>query len=1059
MFKKFIQRPVLSTVISIIIVILGILGLTSLPISQYPDIAPPTVVVSASYAGANADVVLKSINIPLEEQINGVENMTYMTSTATNDGSATITIFFKVGTNPDLAAVNVQNRVSRATSLLPQEAVRAGVTVTKSQSSNLLITSIYSETDQYDEAFIQNYLKINLLPQIQRVSGVGEVRVFSQRDYSMRIWLKPDIMQQYGLIPADVTAALAEQNIEAAPGKFGENGDQAFQYVIKYKGRLVTENEFSNIIIKSAGNGQFLRLKDIATIELGSLSYTTTSATNGKLSVAFAVSQTPGSNASEVIIQTQKIIDEAAKTFPKGIKFVSLINVNDYLDASIEKVVHTLIEAFVLVFIVVFLFLQDFRSTLIPAIAVPVAIVGTFFFLGIFGFTINLLTLFALVLAIGIVVDDAIVVVEAVHAKLDEGYTSAKKATLDAMDEISGAIISITLVMAAVFIPVTFIGGSTGVFYKQFGITLAIAILISAVNALTLSPALCALLLKPHKDDHKNKTYLQRFYTAFNASFDKITGKYKKSVSFLSSKKWIIGVSVLAGMGILFYLMKTTPSSFVPAEDQGSIFANISLPPSSSLERSNEVTKEVDKIAQTIPEVQTTLRVVGRNFTAGSGSAYSMVIVRLKPWADRDRKVEDIIQELFVKTAGIRGATIYFISPPTLQGFGQSGGYEFQLQDKGGHSIDEFFAVSNKFLAALSKRPEIQYATTPFNPNFPQYMMEVNIEKCKEAGITVNSLLQTMQGYYGGLYASDFNRFGKQFRVMVQALPDYRKNPEDLNNIFVRNASGGMAPITEFITMKRVFGPETISRFNLFTSISVTGAPNAGYSSGDAIKAIQEVAADTLPFGYGYEFSGLTREELASGSETSFIFILCLVFVYFLLSAQYESYILPFAVLLSLPFGLAGAYFSSILFGLNSNIYLQISLIMLIGLLAKNAILIVEFALDRRRRGMPIVQAALEGAVARFRPILMTSFAFILGLVPLMFASGAGAIGNRSIGAGAVGGMLIGTIIGVFIIPVLFVIFQTLQEKISGPAKASYDDDDDEPKEPVLALPEHTPVV
>lgn len=1058
MFKIFIRRPVLSTVISIIIVILGVLGLTSLPISQYPDIAPPTVVVSASYAGANADVVLKSINIPLEEQINGVENMTYMTSTATNDGTATITIFFKVGTNPDLAAVNVQNRVSRATSLLPQEAIRAGVTVTKSQSSNLLITSVYSESKEYDEEFIQNYLKINLIPQIQRVTGVGEVRVFSQRDYSMRVWLKPDMMQQYGLIPADITAALAEQNIEAAPGKFGENGNQAFQYVIKYRGRLVTDTEFSNIIVKAAGNGQFLRLKDVADIELGSLSYTTTSRTNGNQSVGFAVAQTPGSNARDVIVQSQKIIEEASKTFPKGIKYTQLININDYLDASIEKVIHTLIEAFVLVFIVVFIFLQDLRSTLIPAIAVPVAIVGTFFFLGLFGFTINLLTLFALVLAIGIVVDDAIVVVEAVHAKLDEGYTSAKKATMDAMDEISGAIISITLVMAAVFIPVTFIAGSTGVFYKQFGITLAIAILISAVNALTLSPALCALLLKPHKDDHKHKSFIQRFYTAFNASFDKVTGKYKRSVKFLSSKKWIVGVAILAGMGALFYLMKTTPSSFVPSEDQGSIFANISLPPSASLERSTEVATQVNDIAQTIPEVENTLRVVGRNFTAGAGSAYSMVIVRLKAWDKRDRTVEEIIQELFAKTAGIREANIYFISPPTLQGFGQSGGFEFQLQDKTGKSIDEFFAVNTKFLAALSKRPEIQYATTPFNPNFPQYMMEVNIEKCKEAGITVNSVLQTMQGYYGGLYASDFNRFGKQFRVMIQALPEYRKNPEDLNNIFVRNSNGTMAPITEFVNMKRVFGPESISRFNLFTSISVTGAPNAGFSSGDAIKAIQEVAAETLPAGYGYEFSGLTREELASGSETSFIFVLCLVFVYFLLSAQYESYILPFAVLLSLPFGLAGAYLFSILFKLNSNIYLQISLIMLIGLLAKNAILIVEFALDRRRNGLPIVQAAIEGAIARFRPILMTSFAFIFGLVPLMFASGAGAIGNRSIGAGAVGGMLIGTILGVFAIPVLFIIFQTLQEKISGPPgdKDKDDDDDTKEEESVKLLPEHT---
>ncbi|KIO77024.1 multidrug transporter AcrB [Pedobacter lusitanus] len=1044
MFKIFIQRPVLSTVISVIIVILGILGLTSLPIAQYPDIAPPTVNVAASYTGANADVVLKSIVIPLEEQINGVENMTYMTSTATNDGAASISIYFKVGTDPDLAAVNVQNRVSRATSLLPAEVTQAGVTVTKSQSSNLLIFSLYSDDKTYDQTFLQNYAKINLVPQIQRVTGVGNATVFGSKDYSMRIWLKPDMMQQYSLIPSDISAALAEQNIEAAPGKFGENGNQAFQYVIKYKGRLTTATEFENIIIKSVGKGQVLRLKDIAKVELGALSYTATIETNGKESVAVAISQTPGSNARDVINNSKKIIEDAAKTFPKGIKYTTLVDVNENLDASIDKVIHTLIEAFILVFIVVFIFLQDLRSTLVPAIAVPVAIVGTFFFLNLFGFTINLLTLFALVLAIGIVVDDAIVVVEAVHAKLDHGYKSAKKATIDAMGEISGAIISITLVMAAVFIPVTFITGSTGVFYKQFGITLAVAIILSAINALTLSPALCALLLKPHADDHKHQSFIQRFYTAFNVAFDNVTNKYKRSVQFLSVKKWIVLGSIVIAAAALFYMMKTTPSAFVPAEDQGTVFANISLPPSSSMERTAEVTKQVDSIANTIPGVQNTLRIVGQNFTAGAGSAYSMVILKLKTWDERKLSVNEVIGQLFAKTAGIREASIFFISPPTIQGFGQSGGFEFQLQDKGGHTTDEFFKINNQFIAALSKRPEIQYATTPFNPGFPQYLMDVNLEKCKDAGVSVNAVLQTMQGYYGGLYASNFNKFGKQYRVMVQAAAEFRANPEGLNKIFVRNNAGNMAPITEFVKMTRVYGPESISRFNLFSSISITGAPNPGFSSGDAIKAIQEVAATTLPAGYGYEFSGLTREELASGSETIFIFVLCLIFVYFLLSAQYESYILPFAVLLSIPFGLAGAYLFSIIFKLNSNIYLQISLIMLIGLLAKNGILIVEFALDRRRNGMPVVQSAIEGAVARLRPILMTSFAFIFGLVPLMFSTGAGAVGNKSIGTGAVGGMLIGTLLGVFVIPVLFIIFQNLQEKISGPAKKSYDEDDEE---------------
>jgi HAE1 family hydrophobic/amphiphilic exporter-1 len=1044
MFKIFIQRPVLSTVISVIIVILGILGLMSLPIAQYPDIAPPTVNVSASYSGANADVVLKSIVIPLEEQINGVENMTYMTSTATNDGAASIKIYFKVGTNPDLAAVNVQNRVSRATSLLPAEVTQAGVTVTKSQSSNLLIFALYSDDKTYDQTFLQNYAKINLVPQIQRVTGVGDAMVFGSKDYSMRIWLKPDMMQQYSLIPSDISAALAEQNIEAAPGKFGENGDQAFQYVIKYKGRLTTATEFENIIIKSAGKGQLLRLKDVAKVELGALSYTATIETNGKESVGVAISQTPGSNARDVINNSKKIIEEASRSFPKGVKYTTLVDVNENLNASIEKVIHTLVEAFILVFIVVFIFLQDLRSTLVPAIAVPVAIIGTFFFLNLFGFTINLLTLFAMVLAIGIVVDDAIVVVEAVHAKLDHGYKSAKKATIDAMSEISGAIISITLVMAAVFIPVTFITGSTGVFYKQFGITLAVAIILSAINALTLSPALCALLLKPHADDHKHQSFIQRFYTSFNVAFDNLTNKYKRSVQFLSVKKWIVLGSIAIAGAALFYMMKTTPSAFVPAEDQGTIFANISLPPSSSMERSTAIAKQVDSIAHTIPGVQNTLRIVGQNFTAGAGSAYSMVILKLKTWDERKLSVDQVVGQLFAKTAGIREASIFFISPPTIQGFGQSGGFEFQLQDKGGHTTDEFFKVNNAFLAALSKRPEIQYATTPFNPGFPQYLMDVNLEKCKDAGVSINTVLQTMQGYYGGLYASNFNKFGKQYRVMVQAAAEFRRNPEGLSKIFVRNSAGNMAPITEFVKMTRVYGPESISRFNLFSSISITGAPNPGFSSGDAIKAIQEVAASNLPAGYGFDFSGLTREELASGSETIFIFVLCLIFVYFLLSAQYESYILPFAVLLSIPFGLAGAYLFSIIFKLNSNIYLQISLIMLIGLLAKNGILIVEFALDRRRNGMPIVQSAVEGAVARLRPILMTSFAFIFGLVPLMFSTGAGAVGNKSIGTGAVGGMLIGTLLGVFVIPVLFIIFQTLQEKISGPARKSYDDDEEE---------------
>lgn len=1032
MFKKFIDRPVLSTVISIIIVILGVLGLINLPVSQYPEIAPPTVQVSASYQGANADVVMNSVVIPLEEQINGVEDMTYMTSSANNDGSASITVNFKLGTNADLAAVNVQNRVARASSLLPAEVTRSGVVTAKRQASNVLIFVIHSDNPAYDQTFLQNYANINIIPQIKRITGVGDASSFGQMDYSMRIWLKPDIMATYGLIPSDVSAALAEQNVEAAPGQFGEQGDQSFQYTIKYTGRLKSESDFSNIIIKADANGQILRLKDIARVELGALSYASTSKYNDKSSIGIAINQTAGSNAKEVIENSIKTLNEAAKSFPKGIEYSSLVNVNDFLDASIEKVIHTLIEAFILVFIVVFIFLQDFRSTLIPAISVPVAIIGTFFFLNLFGFTINLLTLFALVLAIGIVVDDAIVVVEAVHAKLDSGYKSAKKATVDAMEDITGAIISITLVMAAVFVPVSFIQGSSGVFYKQFGLTLAIAIILSAVNALTLSPALCAILLKPHKDDHdKPKNFAQRFYVAFNTSFDLMTSRYKKSVSFLSGKKWIVGVGVLAFTGILIWTMNTTPKGFVPNEDLGVIFSDISMPAGTSKEESNIIISKIDKIVRDIPEVKSALKIVGRSLISGSGSSYGMVISRLKPWDERERDVKAIIGELFAKTAGIKGAKIIFFAPPTIQGFGTSGGFEFQLQDKTGGDINKFNDVGNSFLAALAKRPEIQYASTSFNPNFPQYQIDVNVAKIKQAGLTVTDVLNALQGYYGGVYASNFNKFGKQFRVLYQADAQYRDNPESLNSIYVRNNKGVMAPIGEFVNLQKVYGPQAISRFNLYTSIAVTGSPNAGFSSGDALKAVQEEAALHLPAGYGYEFSGLSREEMAGGNQTIFIFLLCVVFVYFLLAAQYESYILPLSVLVSLPIGLAGVFIFDKIFGIDNNIYTQITLIMLVGLLAKNAILIVEFAIDRRRKGMSIVDAAVEGATARLRPILMTSFAFILGILPLMLSSGVGAAGNKSIGTGAVGGMLIGTLFGIFVVPALFIFFQTLQEKIS----------------------------
>ncbi|SFC49067.1 hydrophobic/amphiphilic exporter-1, HAE1 family [Flexibacter flexilis DSM 6793] len=1045
--KVFIDRPVLSTVISVIIVLLGILGMVSLPVAQYPDITPPTVQVSTSYTGANADVVLKSVIVPLEEQINGVEGMTYMTSTATNEGGATISVFFEVGTDPDMAAVNVQNRVSTATSLLPQEVTKAGVTVRKRQSSNLLITAVYSDNPAYDQNFLQNYAEINIIPRLKRIKGVGDASAFGQRNYSMRIWLKPNVMSVYGLVPQDITAALDQQNIEAAPGKFGENGGQSFQYVIKYRGKLQSVTEFENIIIKSVGKGQLLRLKDVARVELGAQSYNSKTVINGKPTVNIAVNQVAGANAQEVIAEAQKVFDEISQSYPTGLHNATLVNVNKFLDASISKVIHTLIECFLLVFLVIFIFLQDFRSTIIHGISVPVAICGTFFFLYVFGFSINLLTLFALVLAIGIVVDDAIVVVEAVHAKLESGYTSPRKAAIDAMSEISTAIVSITLVMSAVFVPVAFIGGSTGVFYQQFGITLAIAIIISAVNALTLCPALAALFLLPpaHANEHAaaqgNKGFMYRFGVAFNASYDGLLGKYKRIVNFLAVRKWITVAAIAMFSGGFYYMMKTTPSSFVPNEDMGALFINISLPPATSMERTTEVANRIDSIARTIPEVNNALRMVGQNFIAGSGSAYAMEILELKHWDDRKGVTnEDVVKKLRQKFAPITDARVMIISLPTITGFGMSGGFEFQLQDKGGHSVDEFYKVSQNFLAALNQRPEIQFAATSFNPNFPQYQMDVNVAKCQEAGISISSLLNTMQVYYGASYASNFNQFGKQYRVMVQADTNYRANIEGLNSIYVRTDDGqNMAPITEFISLKRVYGPESISRFNLFSSMAVNGSPDPAYSSGEALNAIKEVAAQTLPAGYGYEFSGISREEQKSGTQSVYIFGLCLVFVYFLLSAQYESYLLPLAVIASLPIGLSGVFLFVNLWGLDNNIYVQITLVMLIGLLAKNAILIVEFALQRRVHGLSLLEAAIEGAEARLRPILMTSLAFVFGLMPLMFSTGAGANGNIAIGVGAIGGMLTGTLLGVFFIPILFVIFQGLQEKVSGPPKVIED--------------------
>ena len=1040
MFQKFIDRPVLSTVISIIIVILGVLGLSTLPIEEYPEIAPPTVQVTSTYTGANAETVLKSVVVPLEEQINGVEDMLYMTSNASNDGSATINVYFKLGTDPDIAAVNVQNRVARANSVLPQAVIQTGVITQKSQTSALLFFSLFSENDNYDATFVENYARINLVPKLQRIEGVGNVTVFGAKDYSMRIWLDPAKMAAYKLMPSDIQAALNEQNLEAATGKIGENADGVYEYVLKYKGRLSEEAEYEDIIIRAQENGQFLRLKDVAEVELGAFNYGTKNEGMGNPGTAVGVFQTSGSNANEIIDQIQSILQESQPDFPDGLDYVIPYNTKDFLSASIEHVVQTLIEAFLLVFLVVFLFLQDFRSTLIPAIAVPVAIIGTFFFLSLFGYSINMLTLFAMILAIGIVVDDAIVVVEAVHAKMEEGATNAKTATKSAMSEISGAIISITLVMSAVFIPVSFISGSSGVFYQQFGITLAIAILISAVNALTLSPALAALFLKPHNPSEEHKKGLkQRFFTAFNTGFDTITDKYVGSVKVFAKNKWLTIGSLLVFTVLTIFMFKTTPTGFIPNEDKGIIFADVTMPPGTTLEETQKTVKQLDSIYESMDIVKARMNITGFSIlNSVNGGSYGFSVIRLQDWEERtepSQTVDATIGQLFAKTAGLKNARIFFFTPPAVRGFGNSAGFELNLQNKDAEDWQSIGQTTNEFLAALNARPEVQYAITSFNPNFPQYELQVDIEKTKSAGLAVTDVFNAMQGYYGGLYTTDFNKFGKQYRVMIQAKPEDRANEESLNHIFVTNANGESVAVSQFVSLQKIYGPEIVSRFNLLNSVKINGAMNPGYSTGDAITAIEEVSAQVLPNNYTYEYSGLTKEENSAGSQTIIIFILSLVFVYFLLSAQYESYILPFSILLSLPVGIAGAIGFVSLFGLENNIYFQIALIMLIGLLSKNAILIVEFALQRRKHGMSIMESAIDGAKARLRPILMTSFAFILGLLPLALSSGIGAVGNRSIGMSAVGGMLIGTIFGVFVIPALYVIFQSIQERFTGAPK------------------------
>ncbi len=1076
-FTTFIKRPVLSTVVSIVIVLLGFIGLATLPIEQYPDIAPPTVVVFTSYPGADAETVKNSVLVPLEESINGVEGMDYISSSASS-GSASIQVLFRQGMNPDMCAVNVQNRVQQAQALLPAEVTRIGVTVMKRQTSQVMMFTLTSD-GRYDDKFLTNYNNINVVPAIKRIQGVGDVQSPGVKTYSMRIWLKPEVMKQYNLMPSDITAVLAEQNVEAAPGQFGEQSNVAYEYAMRYTGRLKSVEEFGNIVISSDASGNTLKLKDVAKIELGGLQYSVSMKNNNIPSVMGMVQQIAGSNANEIAKNVKKELEEQAKLFPPGMKYKINYDVTEFLYASIEEVVFTLFFTLLLVFIVIYVFLQDWRSTLIPLIAVPVSLVGTFFFLKVFGFSINLLTLSALLLAIAIVVDDAIVVVEAVHAKLDQGYKSSLTASIDAMNEISGAIISITLVMASVFIPVSFIGGTSGTFYREFGVTMAVSIFISALNALTLSPALCAIFLKPHDKNGKEvkMSRIDRFHAAFNTSYNKVLGKYKGAVEKLVRKPIAIIIAVVVGIAVLATTMMTTKTGLVPDEDTGTLFCTVSMPPATSVARTTKVISQVDSILGANPAIQSREQIQGYNFIAGAGSDQATFVIKLKPFSERQKgfwwklsglwegdglyrflinpyDATSVLGLIYKQTAAIKDAQILAFAPPMIPGFSANSGISLVMQDRTGGSLNHFFQVTKEYLAELNKRPEIQTAQTSYNPNYPQYMIHVDVAKCKQSGISPQTILATLQGYYGGLYASNFNAYGKLYRVMVQGSPETRMTPESLNAVYVRTPHG-MAPIQEYCRLERVYGPSNINRFNLFTSINVTATVASGYSSGEAIKACQEVADEVLPTGYTYDYSGLTRSEAASSNSTALIFVLCFVFIYLILSAQYESYILPLAVVLSVPFGLAGAFLFTQLFGHSNDIYMQISLIMLIGLLAKNAILIVQFALERRETGMAISWSAVLGAAARLRPILMTSLAMVIGLLPMMFASGVGKNGNQTLGAAAVGGMLIGTLLQVLVVPTLFVIFQSLQEKIH-PMK--FDDEENPDVAAELAQYAHRPV-
>lgn len=1032
--KTFIDRPILSCAISVLILILGIIGLSNLPMEQYPDIAPPTIMVSTTYTGANAETVLKSVIAPLEEAINGVENMTYMTSTATNTGSASITVYFAQGTDPDMATVNTKNRVSEAEELLPAEVTKVGVTVEKRQNSMVKILALYSPDDSYDQVFINNYFKINVEPRLSRITGVGNVNVMGG-DYAMRIWMNPQKMAQHQLVPADVIALLDDQNVEAATGTLGEDSENTFQYTLKYRGRYETAEEFGNMVLKALPTGEVLRLKDVAEVELGAQTYAYNSQIAGHPGATCMISQTAGSNANEIVKEVDALMAEISKDLPKGLVLTDLMSTKDFLDASVHEVVKTLIEAIILVVLVVYFFLQSVRSTIIPSISIIVSLVGTFAFLYVAGFSLNLLTLFALVLVIGTVVDDAIVVVEAVQAKFDEGYRSPYKATVAAMDGISAAIVTTSLVFMAVFIPTSFMGGTSGVFYTQFGLTMAVAVGISAINALTLSPALCALIMTPHMDKTTGEklSFSSRFHHAFEASFNRLVLKYKNGVSFFLRRKWIAWVSLVAVCALLVFFMRTTKTGLVPDEDMGTVFVNVTTPPGSSLAQTRKTMEMIDKRIREIPQIKTYSNVTGYSMMGGQAASGGMLIIKLKHWDEREKAEDNInavISAIYQHTADIKSAKIFAFAQPTIMGYGMGSGFEMYVQDRAGGSVDDLQKYTQNFIAALNKRPEISMAYTTFDTKFPQYMVEVDAAKCQRAGVTTSDVLSVLSGYIGGNYSSNLNRFSKLYRVMIQARKDYRLDKESLNNMFVRTESGAMAPVGQFITLTKVYGAETLTRFNMYTSIPVNGMPADGYSSGDAIAAIEEVAAQTLPTGYGYEFSGITREESGSTGNTVIIFIICIVFIYLILCSLYESLFIPMVVILAVPFGLMGSFLFAKCFGLENNIYMQTGLIMLIGLLAKTAILLTEYASARRRQGMSIVQAAVAAAGVRLRPILMTALTMIIGLFPLIVATGAGANGNRSLGVGTVGGMLVGTVALLFVVPVLFTVFQVIEEKV-----------------------------